>query len=385
MNNWWLKLYTIPQTLRLLKGFLVATILLCCTHSFVSLENHTLIPYLIYFYPLKIFLDNNRDGMRANLDFHKMTIPLAELRKAYYSDLLLQISGLILASLLSLSILGSLFWTSQFFDTYFSFVVSSPSVTLGYAVPVFSTLIYIRSTLGSKRNRRTFLLGLFNLIVTFVWILICAITSLSVPLSIAAFFGAYYLVALFHFSQFEFHQYRDKGKFIGKLRVLSAGTASWGVLFFIFGILSRIEMGSSFLSMEKKFKTMSFYSGIISKVEVQEARKFLAMYPDETKLILENTESAIYKVPVKDVLITKDLEAYHDYLLLGKPTKENLAYMTNELRAHPKSSEWKNSWNYAFVRTILSKRFPEAKTLEQNLIKDEKIRNIASEKEERGR
>lgn len=88
LNAWWPRLYTLPQIKLVGKINALVTVLVVMGCSLLPEYSHKF--FFLYLVPLFVFLSGGVDGMLRNLDFHRMSIPVEELRNAFFLDLAFQ-------------------------------------------------------------------------------------------------------------------------------------------------------------------------------------------------------------------------------------------------------------------------------------------------------
>src|SRR5690349_7154961 len=90
MNSWWLKLYTIPGIKKIAMSFLIPLSIVFCGHFLGVGKELMFFLHFSFIYPMLAFGHVKSEGFVWNLEFHKMSVPLKELRKIFFLDVLIQ-------------------------------------------------------------------------------------------------------------------------------------------------------------------------------------------------------------------------------------------------------------------------------------------------------
>lgn len=401
MNSWWLRLYTFPILKKLTILFAVVTFVVCM--GFVYFPSKALLFLGAYLLPYFVFFGLSIGGMLNNLEFHKMSVPLKDLRKAYFLDLLIQTVVYIVLVFLSLAIPLYLFHPKGMSAHPFFALIGTPSFTLLIVFSFFTVVFFIRSLrfkaltmthqqtqqFDLKKHKSTLVI----LIVAFFAYALISETEGSNEKSFLDDFNylfvsfAMFVVPMFGhmalFARSNFHLFK-KEKF--ELRVLtSAGGMAFCFVFFLMcGFLFRFEINSSYFSTTSKMKAISLYSDFSPVIEVETARELVSVHSYLAEDVFKHADPAVYDLPVEDFIKTKDLGAYLSYLKWGKPSEQNIVFLMHQLEENPKSKDWYNPHVYREVKYRLVQRWPAAKALPDGLIKEKietkKKRSIASQK-----
>jgi hypothetical protein len=400
MNSWWLKLYTIPSLKKIAVVFLLVMIIVCCGFKFMP--EKILLFYGAYFSPFLVFFGLNSEGMYANLDFHKMSVPLKDLRKAYFADLAIQLFAFFLMALFSLVLPLYLFIPDKVFVHALSKMGLPLSLFLMVTVAFVSFLISFKSMKMklnshsskvelSKKQKKAFIFFLAPIIYFIMFDNVenpssagAWLEQFNILFIISTIFTSTIVASIFHFAIFKFHVIRAENNFKGHAFTYSSAFMGTVAFCLMCGLIFRFEVNGQYYPVSSKAKALLVFSDFLPVLEPDTAKEILNASSFFAEDVFRNADPEVYQMPVEDFLQEKSLAAYAQYLRWGKPSERNLVYIMNELEENPKAKDWKEFQSYREVKYRLVQHWPNAKSLPDGLIKEKivtnKAREVATEK-----
>lgn len=406
MNSWWLKLYTIPQCKTTLKYFAIANFLVATGLYFFPEKLGFIM--LAFGLPAFGFFGGIQNGLHANLDFHKMHVPLKKLRKIFIYDMLIQVTLYFVLFFLS-------FWVPilltqlKYWQLHpFILAVGTPSFTVFISAIVFSFVYTIRSAKPlkmaaasnkddiAKRRKLTFIFMIPAILFvmfddggvdptgasTGSWAWLEFLFKFNFIFMAAGFFLCMLVGGIYSSTVFNFNLKKSSIK--NHFMTFGKAFAFAAVFCFICGGLSYFEFNSDLYGRTHKMKALIVFSDFVPELEVETVKQLLPRSDIYASNILKKAHPDFYQVPVEEVLKTNDLRLVAEYIYYGKPSRPNLIYLMREFESKPDAKEWKNDKYYKTVRKLLVYRAPEAKSLPDDLIHEKietkKERAVASEK-----
>lgn len=393
MNNWWLKLYTLPHFLSMAKKIGIVTLISLLAAIFW--KDAYFMTLLLYIYPAYTYFTSNDDTLLTNIDFHKMNVPFKELRRAVFLDMMIHYLSFMLMMVVGLYIpmawlgQGHELWDSIngiFFGTPSYAILSITGFSLFMFTVKFSKLVKGMNKQIKQSNQK---IPLMQKILIVPGVIVGVFFGPRIEHFIGQFNDLTITCAMFFtictFGQYfffrtKFHQ--EKSVINGKrFTIMSATVLGIVAAFFGFvGLLSRFEMNSKFYSAESRAKTMFFLSDFSPELEVDTAADLMAAMYDTTPYVMKHVHPEIYQIPINQIYDKRNLFVWYHYLASGKPSEQNLVYMMRELKEHPEASDWLEAHYYHMVNVKLVKHWPAAKELPKDLIPKKIKRSIASKK-----
>jgi hypothetical protein len=127
--KWWLKLYTIPTVQAFTKWFGLSVFL---DYGLMLLIGQTELSFAAYIIPFwAVSSGANEKSFRTNLEFHKMSVPFKELKKAFYTHLTIVFFSIVITSAIGLMI-SSVFGGVVTMIPYISFSQYALFLIMGY-------------------------------------------------------------------------------------------------------------------------------------------------------------------------------------------------------------------------------------------------------------
>lgn len=183
----------------------------------------------------------------------------------------------------------------------------------------------------------------------------------------------------YHFVQISFHLVKPQKRILHYVCLSLVGLStlgySLGCAYFV-----RYEMNVRGYSVGAKYKTMYLFADFLPVLQPETVR-VLMKYPVAAETVFKNAHPDVYKMPVEMFIYSKDFKIISLYLKYGKPSDDNLFYLTRQMEYYPDPDEWKNFSDYQVTRNLLVKYWPTASTLPVDMLSKRVNRAIASEED----
>lgn len=362
MKKWWLELYTIPQ----MKFLAIANVIV----MLISILGLKIAPQffsfylLLYLFPVFVFCAGGVDGMYSNLDFHKMTVPLKQLRFIFLKDMALQFSAFFGITFICLWIPMLIFYPEENIKMHPMLLIltGTPSYTL------FASALFVMFALNS-RTARINLRQREELIPFLIVALVVGLGFYFREVFIAMTILLCVLTARFYnFMQMKFHKVRphDMKMHYSCLSLVVACTIMFSMSC---AHMVRYEMNVKGYSVGSKYKTIYVFEDFLPTLEPETVIR-LMKYPVAAEAVLKNASKDIYKMPVEMFIRSKDMKLVSLYLQNGKPSPDNIMYLKKQMEYYPDPKDWENHSDAHVAKNLLEMHTPETNS-----------RSIASEKE----
>lgn len=373
MNSWWLKLYTIPH----LKSFTIRTGLVLLLNYLVNVFVPAL-DFLATFtlgYPVYLIFKNGKDDLIYNLDFHKVSIPFKDLRKALLLDssiTLLYTMGFFLIGLYlvfggpeldsflqSTSILG---WSLLLF---FGVGIFGFTLFLKVAAPIKQKEVKSgRNYWHTKKGKRSLWKILpFPFLGSFAYLLL---TEGQLPEGIVLYqlsLMVIFFPALMFMSvgtQFHLVKPTDMKRMFAYFLKSSAVPVS--LVAVIWG-LAYLELRSDMSTAQSKAITFELFHPLAGELSADEVHDYLKVTPYSAPLIFAHASHETWQRPFPQIYEGKNLYVWASYLERARPLPQNVEWMTKQIEAFKDQETWQDVQYYRFVKMKLVQFSPEAKSL----------------------
>jgi hypothetical protein len=311
--KWWLKLYTIPFIIYFSKWILV--ILALDLGASVYLEWAQ--PAIIFFYltPLIFSFKNSKNhGFRANLEFHKLSINLQDLKKAFFLDFIFSFLLLVVVALFAISISST---AGAAFSYMKNLSFTFKAVCL---LGLFLFMLYLNFFSKNKSDNEKYVLYqseslVLKLLKMFVLLNLVVFYPLALfYIGIDQGFVPYLLLYIFivihilFLSRALFNQTPPKASLFVFLKFTGAGTALSLSLFFLLAFIFRNEFKDQSLSVEDRvqsFMTWQPMSGTLTASEFMIFDKHMRGY-DARRLIGKIDKEELNSIPFSYFLFNQD-------------------------------------------------------------------------------
>lgn len=274
-QSWWFKLYTRPLFLELGKYLLICLTIDVLLTTYGGVFKIFSI-YLIGAYPAALFFVSVKGSFRSNIEFHKMSVPFPDLKKAFLSHIVLTILAISLAALLH--IMGSYLLGGIFSHRVIEVLLKEIRMYEITSVVTGALIILMTVMFWSKDQKYIFyqkpnnlLKNILNffifMIPATIYVIISEVLSFSevlfiyVPmLSIAV--GS----SLFH-SRAIFHQEKPKGLRRDMLKYSGLGYAVCFGIYFLCVQMAKSDLYDSSLDPRRRAEAFSFMKGMSPAID----------------------------------------------------------------------------------------------------------------------
>ncbi len=344
--------------------------------------------------------------MGRNLEFHKMSVPLKDLKKALYTDHLIMIVIHFISFLISLMIPVSIFVPTTTIKQAIHLLNTSPSLLILGALTILIMPVFMRSInlkvdpvknqfILSKSQKRTLIISILSVAMGSTFLEepgqggegISWLDQFNILFLILLISSSFFVGSIIHYSRKNFNHIRANN-FKQHFFSFGIGTFATFLICFLCGFIFRIEVNSPSISAIGKTKSMIVFVDFLPELEtdtVIDLMSVTTMFSDE---LFKKAKPEIYQIPVNEIIKEKNLFAYSKYLQYGKPAESNLIYIMKELETHSDAKDWRKDHftTYREVKYRLVQHWPAAKSLPDDLIKEKitRKRSLASKKEKTG-
>ena len=372
MKKWWLRLYTFPAILEVLKASIIPFVVNLAL-AFL-MPKLMMIGQLFYLYPLMVIFKNQKSTFSQNIDLHKVNIPYAVLRKAYFLDACLQSGAYLFIMYLSIYVPTlchdeESYVLTSILDGTFSFnllMFISAFLVLGF----FNLGASVR--LAGKKAKLDqngyFQVALFLFLIGLYYLASLLIgresqTSIMYLLFMSLFCGSFFYLFYMQFGKNVIDHVIKR-----YFAQVSLGFIFSLTLFYAFSFSANQEVHNASLGMKERFVTFSFWPRQINPLDVKTVKGFLEIAPFDSDKVLSRANPSIYQYPVEQIFLKKDFKMYISYLRHGKVTKRNLSYLTQISSAPIYNHEFVNADYYPSFKKKLTRLYPKAKDLPEALV-----------------
>lgn len=377
--KWWLKLYTIPSIISFSKWLgLTLTVDLVLFHL---LGFRTLNP-MLYFFPIFMLAHTStKTSFRANLEFHKMSVPFPVLKKAFYTHLSMLFVFIVLAMLMA-RFLSELFGTVWLLIPSFTF-----SSYAFFGIAAYVGLIYFNSftkagteKYGFWNTRASYFQRLLQGVLAFIFfvglifvLLMIGISAQAeiflIPFSIIVGAVLFYSRSLFHQTAFR----ASKKQYFG---YWSTGLGVCLSLFFFFAYIGKDDYQNKSLSIDERVKLFFFWQPMSPDLDKDLFVEFEPNVKDPMLLMeLYDTLPAkeLNEISVSHFISPTQPWRLNQYIMSGKVNGTNLATLLDHMKDKP---EWwiKHYKNPQQIQNAIVLKWPKQEPFPEHLLK----RSIAS-------
>lgn len=403
MKNWWLNLYTIPF---LLSGVKIAAYLCAVVigmHFVFGLEETGLGAFLYLAYH---FFKKREDSFMENIEFHKISVPLKELKKIFYYDTALTLLGFVFILTTSFVICSlvngySLSGVKEVLKLF----IGTPSYSILFGsfcmiLVVWSKYAHncraankeilkraqdfykVKKAKNNKSIVKRVLMFFVMLLAAGVGAIIAIILVKKVESSpfmgIILSLGFVGIANIYNFYRLSFNLEPSMFRVKKSSKFLMYSLGAYASLVLVCGMMFRMEVNSPDFSAQNRAQALSLFYLFSPTLESDTVADLLEVDPDGADYIWRNAHKGVWQEPLTHVYDGKNLYVWDQYLTYGKPSEANLFYMLNELENRPEANEWRESWHYHSVRVKIVRFLPEASRLPKELQAPEKHRRPAS-------
>jgi hypothetical protein len=348
MKLWWLRLYTFQDLLRDLRnlgaiGGLAAPAALFYPRAF---------PFtlLLYVYPIYTFLSPGPATLLANLDFHKMSVPLPELLPATLIDLAVRV--LSFAVLFHVALWGPLAPLGRgdyplLLPNLLTLETPAVDVLLVTAALTFAFSVRLNRHLRDLRlaqvpkespaaRHRFLAVGggvLAAGVVSFTPERLANLERVNLELLAASLFFLTMIVVMKYFLIGKFHLIR--GLFVVRsLRSLLGSSIAACVAFVVvLGLRARTEIGDPGRPALERGMALLFFSDFAPELPPAQVALLLPHAP-APDLVWKTAAPECGKLPLGELYQGRNLRVWSSCLRHGTPAPENVAFLLRELDRH---------------------------------------------------
>lgn len=394
MNKWWFRLYTVTflKNMGKLTGGIVALnfLLLMVDSPFTN------ICFLLSLVPFAyLIIANSVGSFRSNVEFHKMSIPFPELKKAMYSDIFIKtLSTVACAGVIFLSTMS--FTSMNMSKVFDNFMFFTPTQFAFYIVCYFISNFYILS-LNKDRKYRAMeqSTSLWKFLVRTVagsvlsGIFMAAMIYAGFPVTMIMVIGALSISAglLYFHSRAIFNQLPPVSRFRDSLKYVSVGSVFCLTLYMGFIFIGRDEVFNEKYNGLQRSSSFNFsgpFAPMIDKETFVAIEKYMDVESYEMlySRVDFQAESLGLEYFVDQHGSNERLQAYISY---GKPTPEFMMRLYDHFEDNKEF--WETKPGSVYFKVWAYDRFPVKKGLpEQYVVSfNEATKVIAAEKAERKR
>ena len=373
MKNWWLNLYTIPMMKKLGTAFalIIGLTLLMAWQA----------PSMIFFmcmgslYVAFVVKKNTQSFLSNNIEFHKLHVPLNELKKAFLLDAII----LFFFQMAGYLVIHSLIYT---FSTDQDGEVSYVYLIINF----FSALNPFYGLAGFKKGAKpvyevidTQVYKVSNFFITSFFVVVILIGSLlligfnfSFASPVILFGGGFILSYMFYIIKAVFHQEMAKGTPFVCMKYSFQGMAVSLIGCFLLSFLMRPIVHSSLFPADIRYFAFSFSGPFAEELDVNEAKVLLKVADLQYDLVIQKT-AGIDQLPVSELFDKPTAEQYFKYVKSVNPSKENMIYILTHLSKIEKDPLYTNG-----VNAVIVKKWPKGEKFPEHLLQEDIKRAVAS-------
>ncbi len=361
--KWWLKLYTVP-TVKAFTKWLGLSLLL--DYLLVVLLGPSDLSVAVYFLPFwAVGMGSNEKSFRANLEFHKMSIPFKELKKAFYTHLTIVFWFIVFSLWIGLMISGQ-FGGLVTMLPYLSFSQYTLFLIVGYFLFFYLNSLnrasidkyafYDSKISIFKKIFRMFFMVLFGSCLFFL----CAILHISAKVIMYGMIVPILIGTAFYYSRSLFHQAPPRAGMKHYFGYSGLGYVACMSLFFLLAFVGRNDFENKNLSSVDRLHLNLFWQPVSASLDKD---LFMELEPgiqgDSDLLALYsaiNTKK-LNQIPASFFIDAENPQRLHSYLLFGQPNAENLTLLLDHMES--KKDFWEKSYKeHDKLKYIVLQRWP---------------------------
>lgn len=376
LQSWWFQLYTRPFLIRLLQ-FFGATLTFDIVLSYGGYSSK-----FVYLLPLVALVNKFTPGsFRENIEFHKMNVPFAILRKNFLAD----IATTALAYLVLFGLTGGL---SRLAGGFFSTEAASPFLELTKGMILYYTLAFCIAIFWvcfiavDKKyvfygiKHRTFVQTVFFAvpiwIVCLIQMMVALYLGFSVELSYTFMLGSVFFGSSIFFLKAIFHKGPTHASLWNWMKHYGFGTATVAVIFFLAALLGRKDVLDENLNIAQRVNSFRFYGHFSPYID----RKTFALIEPELDL---TDRDLIYKHVAFDpsglglgffLDDSREQTRLMAFLDFGRPSVDFLLSLYSHMGSHPE--HWDKVPAAEWVRHKAFHRWPKDRPLPEKYLAEKK-------------
>jgi hypothetical protein len=361
--KWWLKLYTIPTVQAFTKWLGLSVIL---DYVFMLLIGQTELSFAAYIIPFwAVSSGANEKSFRTNLEFHKMSVPFKELKKAFYTHLTIVFSSIVLTSAIGLMISG----------TFGGVVTILPHISFSqyvlFLIMGYVAFIYFNSFNRTSIERYAFYdskISFFKKILRLCLTLImglCIVSTLAflnvqpTVISFGSMLSILFGAALYY-SRSLFHQAPARGGMKQYFGYSGLGFITCLSIFFMLAFLGKNDFQNKKLTSAERLKLNLFWQPVSASLDKD---LFMELEPgiqgkmDSIVLYDAIDSKKLNQIPASFFIDAENPQRLFSYLIFGKPNAQNLTLLLDHMENQKEF--WEKSYkDHAKFKNIVIQRWP---------------------------
>jgi hypothetical protein len=361
--KWWLKLYTIPTIQAFTKWFGLSVFL---DYVLLLSIGQTALSFAAYIIPFwAVSSGANEKSFRANLEFHKMSVPFKELKKAFYTHLTIVFFSIVITSAIGLMISG------QFGGVFAVLPHISFSQYLLLLIVGYVAFLYFNSFLRGSIERYAFydskisflkkIFRLFFEILMWASVLtLCALLQIHPFLISGVMMGTIVLGASIYYSRSLFHQAPSRAGMKQYFGYSSIGFITCMSIFFMLAFVGRNDFQNKKLSSAQRLNLNLFWQPMSASLDKD---LFMELEPgiqgNRDSLVLYDAidPKKLNQIPASFFIDAENPQRLFSYLVFGKPNAQNLTLLLDHMES--KKEFWDKSYkDHAKLKNIVIQRWP---------------------------
>jgi hypothetical protein len=364
---WWFRLYTL-HTLKFFAKVTACQFVLYYILDSLGGTFAQMAGLVILLAPLCYFISHVSSHFRTNIEFHKMSIPFPELKRAFFLDIAVKqivFAVLFLVNLyIAIRISGGMKLAGEF-------MILTPSQLL-YYVPMYfigtaSVMTFYKESkyLFYQKHRLVIVnLGLFAITFAFVGLLFIGLTEIGYTVPMIAAFGVSAIttgVLLFR-SKAIFHQFRPVGRIRDAALFTTYGTAICLAFYLLAVFTGRNDVLSTEYSDNQRASSLTFSGPFAPPIDKE---TFVAiervLSPEDYPLLYKKTDFPVASLGLEYFLDNDpQCKRLKSVLTYTKPEPTFLAALYDHFDNNPEY--WKEKWGPLTFKAFAYSQWP-AKTL----------------------
>lgn len=370
MKNWWLNLYTIPSLIVTARSTAIVFAIAMLINNFVptcSIFVGWISCYIVF---SQIKFSNSHFGI--NLNFHKLHIPLKELKRCVMLDGFIRVFAIFLGSFVCN---GYIYLNGGYENIEIPLFVLAP---IGFQIFFASLMTSVNSIVNGKYK---YVLIDFNKMnkYLFVFVTACVTVITSVVITIFSLYGFNpVFVMLFYVAGFfiqhrifiyraAFHEVTSIGTYKRYFKSLGIDLSTGLGLYLVVALLSFPLIQNHSVNIEIRKAAFQMVGGFTPNLDNETAKDLIganryAVY--NLEYIFKSARS-LGEVPLSEILDKPRMSEYVTYLEnVENPSMENLMYIMN----NPIEKNKRNAYLYPELNKLIVDKWPKSQKFPEHLL-----------------
>jgi hypothetical protein len=361
--KWWLKLYTIP-TVQLITKWLGLSLLF--DYFFVKLTGPSELSYWAYAIPFWLVgAFSNEKSFRTNLEFHKMSIPFKELKKAFYTHLTIVFSFFLFSVAIGLMI------SAQFGGVFTILPYISFSQYALFSIIGYFLFLYGNSFTRAPVEKYAFFdskisipkkiirMG-FMILMGSCFFALCALLQISTRVIMFGMMLPIFCGSAFYHSRALFHQAPARAGMKQYFGYSSLGFIACLSLFFLLAFVGKNDFENKNLSSVDRLNLNLFWQPVSPSLDKD---LFMELEPgikdgsDLSTLYTSISSKKLNQIPASFFIDAENPERLGAYLFFGNPNAQNLTLILDHMENQKEF--WEKSYkNQTKLKNLVLYRWP---------------------------